>query len=103
MDGSAYVRVDFPVSHSRQMSIGAPGSNVWREEGAFRLVIYAARGKDLEEALGWAGSLGALFRGKSFDGVQTFAPSPPTTDDQSDTGNYYVLAVAVPYQFDLIG
>lgn len=102
-DGSAYVRVDYPVSRSSQMSIGAPGANIWREEGVFRLVIYSTRGENLDEGLLIADSLASLFRGKNFDGVQTFAPSPPATNDDSDNGNYYILAVAVPYQFDLIG
>jgi hypothetical protein len=99
-DASAYARVDYPIASSDQITVGAPGSNVFREEGVFRLVIYAERGKDIAEALGWADSLTSLFRGKQFDGVQTFAPSPPATDDESDNGNYYILAIAVPYQFD---
>jgi hypothetical protein len=103
IDGSPYVRVDYPLARSQQVSVGAPGANIWREEGVFRFVIYAQRGVDLDDGLVWAGSLAALFRGKNFDGVQTFAPSPPATNDESDNGNYYVLAVAVPYQFDLIG
>lgn len=103
IDGSPYVRVEYPVSRSEQASIGSPGSNFYREEGAFRLVIYSARGIDVDAALVIAGDLAALFRGKFFDGVHTFAPSPPATNDGSENGNYYVLAVAVPYQFDILG
>jgi hypothetical protein len=102
-DGSEYVRVDYPVAQSHQASIGAPGENLWREEGVFRLVIYAERGKDLDGAFSIAADLSALFRGVDFDGVETFAPSPPATNDESDNGNYYVLAVAVPYRYDLVG
>lgn len=102
-DATSYVRVDYPVARSGQKSIGAPGANIWREEGVFRLVIHSQSGVDIDAGLIIARSLSALFRGKNFDGVQTFAPSPPATNDDSENGNYYILAVAVPYQYDLIG
>jgi hypothetical protein len=102
-DASQYVLVDYPVANAMQMSVGAPGYNVWREEGVFRLIIHAGRGKGVDDALIYAGQLAALFRGKSFDGVNTDAPSPPITDDRSENGNYFLIAIAIPYEFDLIG
>ena len=68
-DGSPFVRIDYPLSDSRQITFGAPGANVWREEGVFRLIIHAERGSGVDAGLLWAGQLATLFRGKEFDGV----------------------------------
>ena len=102
-DGSSFIRVDYPLADSLPWTFGAPGSNIYREEGVFRFVIHVPRHVGVDDGLVWADQLAALFRGKEFDGVQTFAPSPPAIDDDSENGMYFVLAVAVPYQFDLIG
>lgn len=101
-DASPYVVVQFPISSSEQMSIGAPGANVWRETGAIRFVINSSRGAGLTDGLQWADDLAALFRGKIFDGVRTYAPGSPVIDDRGDMGNYQQLSFAVEYDFDLL-
>ncbi len=102
-DGSPFLRVDYPLANSEQISIGAPGENVFREEGVFRVVIHQERGAGSATALIWSDQIAALFRGKTFDGVVTFAPEPSPLDDDNENGLYYTVAVAVPYQFDLLG
>jgi len=102
-DGSPFIVVQYPIANEEQISVGSPGANIWREEGVFRLVIHAERGGGVAQGLQWADELRTLFRGKHFDGVETFAPSPPAIDDSNDIGNYFQLSVAVPYQFDRIG
>lgn len=93
----------FPLANSEQMSVGAPGANIWREEGVFQIVLKIQRGTGLAGWLQWGDELAALFRGKNFDGIQTFAPTTATFDDDNEDGQYFELSVAVPYQFDLIG
>ncbi len=61
------------------------------------------RASGTAEGLTWADELAALFRGKEFGGVQTFAPSSPVQDPNNDAGNYYVLSFAIPYQADIRG
>lgn len=100
---AAFVTVQYPAGSAGQITVGAPGANVWRESGVIRFVIAAQRGKGLDEALQWADELAALFRGKDFGGVQTFAPSPPAIDDDNDQGNYFKLSFGVEYQHDVIG
>jgi len=102
-DGGAFLVVQYPVANEEQMSIGSPGANVWREEGAFRIVIHGERGQGKDTYLGWADTLRALFRGKTFDGVQCFEASPATEDQTNEDGNYYKLSFAVAYDYDLIG
>lgn len=102
-DGSAFLVVQYPVANASQTSIGSPGSNAFREEGAFRIVINVPRGDGLSTGLTWADTLAGLFRSKSFAGVVTFAPTSPAIDDRNDDGLYFVLSFAVPYQADLFG
>ena len=102
-DGSSHLVVQYPVSNSSQLTIGAPGQNIWREEGAIRVIINRARGDGLSAALTWADQLAALFRGKNFGGVQTFAPTSPAIDDRNDQGNFFQVSISVPYQADVIG
>lgn len=102
-DGSAFVMVQYPVAGERQMSMGAPGANVWREEGAFRLVLNEPRGQGIDTLLTRADALAAIFRGQLFAGVQCFEASGPTVDDRNESGNYIQASVAVAYQHDLIG
>jgi hypothetical protein len=101
-DGSAFVRVEYPVSDTRQITFGSPGNNFWREQGAFRIIINAERGSELD-ALAWVDTLGDIFIGKQFDGLQTFAPGSPSIDDRNDQGNYYQLSMVIPFQYDFIG
>ena len=102
-DGSAFVAIQFPLASSEQMSTGAPGANVWRETGAIRFVVNSIRGEGLVDGLQYCDDLADLFRGKLFDGVTTWAPSPPVIDDRGDMGNYQQLSFTVEYQYDLIG
>jgi hypothetical protein len=109
-DASAFLVVQYPVAMSHQITIGAPGSNLFREEGAFRLVLAMPRtieGRLL--ALIWTDELAKLFRAKQFGanadfmGVTTYAPTSPAIEDDTDNGNYLLLSIAVPYQADLLG
>ena len=102
-NGSAFLAVQYPVLRQDQISTGAPGSNVFRTEGVLRLVLNVESGAGLNDALAWSDELVALFRAKQFDGVRTFAPSPPAIDDRNRSGNYFTCAVAVPFEFDELG
>jgi hypothetical protein len=102
-DGSTYLVLQFPVAYEEQITIGAPGHNVWRESGAFRLVISVRTGDPLAPANTWLDQARALFRGQQFSGVTTFAPSPGVQGDPQFIGGTRVeLSSAVPYQSDFI-
>ncbi|MFG1349093.1 phage tail terminator-like protein [Xanthobacter autotrophicus] len=93
--------VQYPVASEDQITIGAPSSNIFREEGAIRLVLQIPRGAGLDPYAGWLDELRGHFRGKQFAGVTTYAASPPVLDDRNDAGKYWSLSCAVPYQFDI--
>ncbi len=99
-NGSPFILVQYPFMTSQQISIGAPGSNLWRDEGAFRIVIHVERGKGTKQGRQWADQLADLFRGKDLTVIQTSAPSAPVTDDRNDAGSYWKLSFAVPYRHD---
>ncbi|SHF02541.1 hypothetical protein SAMN02745157_1465 [Kaistia soli DSM 19436] len=109
LDGSAFLEVQYPYASSDQITIGAPGNNMFREEGAFRLVLNVPRDTNgRADALPWSDELAALFRSKHFGGIPgltgitTWSPSSPVIDDATDDGNYLVLAIAVPYQANFL-
>lgn len=102
-DGTPFVVVQYPFVTSRQISVGVPGSNLWRDEGAFRIVIHVERGAGTRQGREWADEIAALFRGKDLDVLQTWAPTAPVTDDRNPAGAYYVLSISCPYQHDYYG
>lgn len=102
-DGSPFVVVQYPFVSSSQISIGAPGNNVWRDDGAFRVVIHVARGSGTKIGRQWADEISALFRGKDLGVLQIGAPTAPVTDDRNAVATYYVLSFSVPYSHDYFG
>lgn len=100
-DGSAYVTIEYPVSQENQITIGAPGNNVFRETGAFRIVLNSQSGQSAAQALAWIDQLRAIFRGKQFSGVTTFAPSPGIINNSNYQAGRFVISCAVPYQYDI--
>ena len=106
-DGSPLLIVTYPVANETMMTVGAPGANVWREEGAVRIVLSLPVGMGLtQDGVSWPARLDdlrAALRGKIFGEVVTFEATPPATNDQSDRGAYFDLSSALAYQIDITG
>ncbi|MGJ5163162.1 phage tail terminator-like protein [Bradyrhizobium sp. HKCCYLR1051] len=100
-DGSPYVTIEYPVAREDQITIGAVGNNVFRETGAFRLVLVSEMGQGRTQPIAWIDELRALFRSKNFDHVTTFAPSPGVVDTSNYRAGKFVVSSAVPYYIDL--
>lgn len=100
-DGSAYVTVEYPVAREDQITIGAPGANVFRESGAFRIVLNSPSGEGADQSLARIEQLRAIFRGRQFSGVTTFAPSPGLINRANYQAGRFVMSFACPYYFDL--
>jgi hypothetical protein len=101
-DGSPYVTVEYPVAREDQITIGAPGNNLFRERGVIRLVMSFQTGGGLTQPLALMDQLRALFRSKQFDGVTTFATSPAIVDPTNYQGGRFKMSSAVPYYLDLL-
>jgi hypothetical protein len=102
-DASPFLAVEYPVANEQQITVGAPGNNVFRETGAIRFVLSIRRGRGVDQGMGWADELRTLFRGQQFANVNTWAPSSPVLDNANDSGSYWRLTFAVPYYFDFVG
>ncbi|TMQ24154.1 MAG: hypothetical protein E6J90_08850 [Deltaproteobacteria bacterium] len=100
-DSGPFLAVQFPVSNEDILELGTK-PQLHREEGVVRLVLVTGVNQGTDVALTWLDELRAIFRQQQFDGVITYAPSPPIEADDNDTGNYYRLSVAIPYQYDLV-
>lgn len=100
-DGSPYVTVEYPVSVENQITIGSPGNNVFRESGAFRIVLISQTGTGLSQPLAWIDQLRAIFRGKQFGGVTTYAPSPGIVSNSNYIAGKFIISCSIPYYVDL--
>lgn len=102
-DAAPFLLVQYPVANDEQISVGAPGANVYREEGTIRFVLAIPRGRGTSPWNGWLDEIRALFRGQKFSGINTWAPTSAVIDDRSDDGNYWSLSSSIPYYFDSLG
>lgn len=103
IDGSPYLEVQYPIADENQITVGAPGSNVFREDGSIRFVLNVQRGLGIEQGLAWIEEIRALFRGKQFSGVNVWGVSSPVIDKTNDAGNYWMLAIVALFYTDILG
>lgn len=101
LDGGPYLTVTYPVADETQISVGAPGSNTYREEGAIRFVLSVPFGTGLLQWAAWINELRDLFRGKVFDGIVTWEAPPFAVNDDTENGTRFELSFAVPYRYDI--
>ena len=106
-DGSAWLALSYPVLTETMMTVGAPGANLWRQEGGLRVALFVPIGSGIDSpGAPWDSridDLRAALRGKVFGPVTTFEASPPITDNTNDMGAYYELSFVVVFQADVIG
>lgn len=102
-DLTEFAEITFPYSEETQISIGAPGTNVFRETGAFHFCILIPFGEVITTWLQRVDELrDALRNYRSIDGnFRIYEAPPPVMDDKSDREGYYELSVAVPYELDI--
>jgi hypothetical protein len=100
-DGAPFVLIHYPIVSANRTAL----TRKRQEEGAARIIWNVPKGWLPETTLPIADTISALFRGDKLivDRVEFLEPTPPIIDDDNDEGNYYELAVIVPYryQFDV--
>lgn len=101
-DGSAFVLLQFPVASETPASVGSPGANIYREEGAIRFVVHVPRDTGSALANSLCGQLRDLFRDKHFGGVRTFGATPPIINDDNDDGAWCIVSCSVAYEYEIL-
>ena len=106
-DGAGFIEISYPIAVEEQMSVGAPGNNVWREEGTVRVEVLIPSGSGLQTLTAQADTLRAALRGKvlapSTGHLRTEEASPLIPMGASDDGNYAVHSFQVRYLYDIHG
>lgn len=102
-NGGPFLAVQFPWSRSEWEAIDGPDGCEFLEEGGIRFVLSAPSGRGSHVYRGWLDGIATLFRGVTFSGVQTFAPTSPVSDDRNDRAGYFSLSIVVPYHFIIQG
>lgn len=103
-DGSAFAELQFPFATERMMSVGAPGSNLFREEGGARFILYVPRGEGLGSWPMRLKTLRAALRSHvSDDGALRIYEAPPETDASANDHAYRMLSFVFPYEYDFYG
>ena len=105
-DGSAFLVLEFPpVGDETQITIGAQGTRIFREEGAILLTLCIPLGIGVNAVttpwLTQFDALRAAMRGQQFGYVNTLGASPAHENGESDRGAYYELSSAIPYYADI--
>lgn len=96
-DGGPFLVIHYPIATNSRPVL----TRKRFEEGAARIIYNVKKGILPETSLPLADTIAALFRGDKLivDSVEFFEPSPPIINDDNDDGNYYELAVVVPYRY----
>lgn len=96
-DGSPFVIIQYPVANNIRPVL----TRKRFEEGAARIIYNAQVSSGLPSPLAKADAIAAAFRGDRLivSGVEMFEPSPPIINDDNEEGNYFELAVIVPYRY----
>jgi hypothetical protein len=94
-DYDAWIEIQYPVANGIKPALGRH----YFEEGAARLVLNVRRSMEMEDALSIADDIASVYRDITFDGVETFTPSPPIINDTTNDGNWFSLSVIVPYRY----
>jgi hypothetical protein len=95
----SFLVVQYPISDDAKFAL----ERHYIEEGVARLVLNIRSGLDPAVFLPWADELASLFRERKFgtsgDQVETFRPSGTIVNDANDDGNWFEIAVLVPYRY----
>lgn len=102
-DGSAFAEITFPFATEDRISFGTPGSNVFRETGAFIFSLRVPVSESLAVWLPRLDTLRAALRGASaLSGNLKIDEAPPAIiDPLPERQIYREISIAVPFEHDL--
>lgn len=94
-----FIVIQYPVANGFKPSLGRR----FFEEGAARIVLNIPVGTGLTTGLTWADEIADIFRETELTAtigtLRTWEPSSPLVNDANEEGNWFELAVIVPYRY----
>ncbi|MGE0722821.1 MAG: phage tail terminator-like protein [Alphaproteobacteria bacterium] len=100
-DVDYWLAADFPGGIEEQITVGAPGNNVFRESGAFQVHVFAKAGKGDTQLRTYAEAVREAFRASTFDGIRCYGADPAQIGDGDLRGRWLRATVAVEYEYDI--
>lgn len=96
-----FIFADVMSLAASQITIGAPGNNLFREQGALNITVFVPLNSGQDLARQYATTLATFFRAKDFNGVVCRSPriSHGRVDDVN--GNWFRIDVFCPFHYDL--
>ncbi len=102
-DPAAFVFIEIFGDFFGQASIGAPGENIWREEGQIRAHVMVVRNTGTRVARQCAQQLAAFFQEVEVaDGIHFSEMSIGAGEPGAADGNYYRMTLMVDWYRDSI-
>ncbi len=97
-----WVACDFGVGgFEDQITIGAPGNNVFREDGTFQIHVFGLAGNGETNLREYADTIRGIFRAADFDGIRCYGADPPAIGFGHEDGRWLRATIAVDYEYDI--
>ena len=97
-----WIAPDFSIGgFEDQITIGAPGNNVFREDGTFQIHVFGLAGAGETKLREYADAIRAIFRAANFDGIRCYGADPASIGPGDERGKWLRATVAVDYQYDI--
>lgn len=101
-DGATHwIAPDFPGAVEEQITVGAPGANIFRESGTFQVHVFGLAGLGDTQLTTYAEAIRTLFRAQTVDSIRYYGADPPLIGEGSENGRWLRATVAVEYEYDL--
>lgn len=97
----AFIMADVISMPTNQITIGAPGNNLFREVGALSIAVYYPANKGTDVPRQYATTLASLFRAVDFEGVSCKSPTIQRGQMDDTEGIWYRIDVFCPFHYDL--
>jgi hypothetical protein len=101
-DPAAFVFVEIFGDYLAQETFGAPGENLWREEGEIRAHVLVPNGTGTRVARGYASDLADFFKEVEVSGIHFRQMSIGAGEPGRDDGNYYRMTLSIDWSRDQI-
>lgn len=100
-----WVYLEIEGAGSTQRGVGAPGNQLWVDDGLIAVHVFVPVGKGAAKARQIASAVGEIYRAARFyddvEGyfVRTFAPHVDGGGSGDDDGLWWRVSVSVPFEF----